>query len=183
MYFTQAWSVEANLVVPAEDKRKNHEVDITRWVKKKQNLDYIPWGISKSLLHSYNPNLEVGFEVDANTGHPFFTTPTGVYLMSFVYDKTTGKRTPAMMYPVRGFGNKSDSNPSIDIIGNATQRAYSKVIAQEVGFGWSLYSRLDESIDLDDTPAPQARPASKPSVVASNGVKPSNVNRDNSFDF
>lgn len=170
-YFTTKWSVENNLVIPPADRRKNHEVDIHKWVKKKQNLDYVPWGISRSLMHSYNANLDVGFECDPDNGHPFFTTPSGVYLMAFVFDKLSGKRTPGMMFPVRGFGNKSEPNPSIDLIGNAVQRAYSKVIAQEVGFAWSLYSRLDESIDLDDeTLTPAAKPAAKASLSVVNST-------------
>jgi len=180
-YFQTAWAFENNLVINAEDKRKNHDTDISRWVKKKQQLDYLPWGISKSLLHSYNPDLEVGFEQDTN-GHPYFKTESGVYLMAFVFDKTTGKRTPAMLYAVRGFGNKAEPNPGVDLISNATQRAYSKVIAQEVGFGWSLYSRLDESIDLDDeTHTAPPRPTSKAPVATSNGIKPK-AQKDE-FDF
>lgn len=151
---------EQMLIIPREDFAKNVQVDVSKWVKSKQNLSYIPWNVSVGLLRSYNPNLYYEFERDEKTNHPYVRTEQGVYLMAYLFDMGTGRRTPPLFYPVRGFGNKGEPNPGVDLIGNAMQRAVSKVIAQFTGLGWSLYSKLDESIDLDEVeeaPAPKAK--------------------------
>jgi hypothetical protein len=143
------------LIIPKEDFDRNAKVDVSQWVKTKQGLSYIPWNISVSLLRSYNNNLYYEFERDED-GRPYFRTEQGVYLMAYLFDMGTSSRTPTLFYPVRGFGNKGEPNPGVDLVGNAMQRAVSKVIAQFTGLGWSLYSKFDESIDFDVEPTPKA---------------------------
>lgn len=137
------------LLIPREDFATNVKVDVSKWVKSKQSLSYLPWNISIGLLRSYNPNLYYDFERGAE-GYPYFKTETGVFLMAYLFDMETEKRTPPLFYPVRGFNNKGETNPDTALIGNAMQRAIAKAVAQYTGLGWSLYSKLDESIDFDD---------------------------------
>lgn len=163
------WSYENNLVIPNDDFNKNAAIDISKYVKKMQGLDYLPWAVSMSLLRNYKSALDVGFECNSE-GHPYFETSKGVYLMPYLFDRTTGKRTPARMFPVRDNRRKADADVMLDTIGNQTQRAYAKCIAQETGIGWSLYSRLpDESIEELETASEPVSFVAKRRAITSNG--------------
>lgn len=168
------------LFISRDDFAQNVKVDVSKWVKSKQSLSYIPWNVSIGLLRSYNPSLYYEFERDPATGHPYFRTENGVYLMAYIFDMESGKRTPPLFYPVRGFGNKGEPNPGTDLIGNAMQRAISKAIAQYTGLGWSLYSKLDESIDFDDdeTYKPKAQQPAKAQAATANGALKKTVAKD-----
>ncbi len=148
------------LVISQEDFKKNMAIDVSEFVKKLQGNDYIPWGVALHYLREYNPNLAVGFDTCALTGHPYFVdSERGIYLKAYVYDKKTGQRTPSMFFPVRNNKRQASSEAMLDTIGNQIQRATAKVIAQEVGIGWSLYSRIDESmLELEETDKPYSVP-------------------------
>lgn len=144
------WQAEFNLHIPHADKKANRAIDVSAHIKKNQGLDYLAWSVSQDLLAEYNDALDVGFEEDDN-GNPFFCCgERGVYLKPYLFDRTSGKRTPSTVFPVRDTRRKSSSDVSMDTIGNQMQRAYSKTIAKETGLGWSLYSKYDESIPTDE---------------------------------
>jgi len=151
------WEPENNLVIPVEDRKKNAELDVRPYaMKTPKGLDYLPWSVSATLLYKYNSNLEVGYDEDEH-GNPFFVTPFGCYIRAYIFDKVAGKRTPSMVFPCRidrlkgesstDWANRHRTDTNMSLIGNDLQRAFAKVIAKEVGFGWSLYSKYDESID------------------------------------
>ena len=155
------WTPENNLKITREEKARNKAVDVTKWIKKQQGLDYLPWAIVQDLLEVFNDDLDVGFE-ENESGEPFHVTDgRGVFLRPYLFSRSSGKRTPASIYPVRDTRRKSDPNVTVDTIGNQMQRAYVKCIAKETGLGWVLFSRYDESLDeaIDHTYSEPAKKA------------------------
>lgn len=157
-------SMSGCLVIPQEDFKKNMAIDLSPFVKKLQSADYVPWGVTLTFLREYNPNLAVGFEENAE-GHPYFIDgERGAYLLAFVYDKISGQRTPSIFFPVRNNKRQASADVMMDTLGNQYQRAVAKVVANEVGIGWSLYSRIDESmLELEETETPKTN--FKPSAL------------------
>lgn len=168
------WTPANNLHIPQTDFERNDSMDLRPYLKQIKGLDYIPWGVSKHLLRKYNDKLEVGYETQ--NGLPYTVTPFGLYITAYVYDTASGKRTPGLIFPVRvdrqrgedeaSFTNRHTTAVNMSTIGNDLQRAYAKAVAFFTGIGWSLYSRVDESIT--DTPTTEVVPTkarvSKPIV-------------------
>lgn len=170
------WTPENNLKIPYADRQRNKAIDVTRWIKKQQGLDYLPWAIAQDLLNEYNDDLDVGYETDEN-GCPYYIVDgRGVFLKPYLFNRSSGKRTPSFMYPVRDARRKSDPAVTLDTIGNQMQRAYVKCISRETGLGWSLFSRYDESIDdAEDNAAPITNTAKKAYTTAKPATKTASV--------
>lgn len=167
------------LTISREDWNKNAALEVSQWIKQKQNLSYIPWNVATGLLRSYNNELYVDFERDTN-GRPYFKSEEGVYILAYVFNRRTGERTPSLFHAVRSNGNKAERDPGIDTIQNQMQRAFAKVIAIETGLGWSLYSKYDESIEDISEPVSKL-PVSAAPKTSSPVSKP--AARSNSLDF
>lgn len=170
------------LVISQEDFKKNMAIDVSPYVKQLSGNDYLAWGVSLTLLREYNPELAVGFE-NNEEGHPIFHTSNGSYLLAFVYNKLTGQRTPSIFFPVRNNKRQASVDPDAANVGNQQQRAIAKVIAQEVGIGWSLYSRIDESmLELEESDK-AVTSISKPSAGAKALIKSTNKTQHDDMDF
>lgn len=142
------------LVISQEDFKKNAAIDLGEYSKKLQGNDYIPWGVSLHYLREYNAELAVGFETNTHYGQPYFidNDGRGAYLLAYVFNKRTGQRTPSIFFPIRNNKRQAAADVMMDTIGNQQQRAIAKVVAQETGIGWSLYSRIDESmLELEES--------------------------------
>ncbi len=166
------------LVISNEDFKKNAAIDLSEYTKTLQNATYCPWGVALHYLREYNPNLAVAFE-ENEQGQPYFLTENGAYLKPYVFDKQTGKRTPAIFFPVRNNKRQAVADVMMDTLGNQMQRAIAKVIAQEVGLAWSLYSRIDESmLELEEA---SPRPAQTSGAKAL--IKSTNKTQHDDMDF
>mgnify|MGYP000689862007 CR=1 FL=1 len=175
------------LVIPQDDFKKNMAIDLSEFVKKLQGNDYVPWGVAIHYLREYNPELAVGFEVEPRSGQPYFIDGggRGAYLLAYVFNKRTGQRTPSIFFPVRNNKRQASADVMMDTIGNQQQRAIAKVIAQETGIGWSLYSRIDESmLELEDGEVPSPSAASKKTPTPGvNKLTQDTLNKRHSFRF
>lgn len=144
------WTPENNLEIPHEAWKSNYEFNIRPYVMVKsvrfksgaKNFDYVPWDAALRLMWEYDPKLDVGF--DYYDGKPYCKTETGVFLSCYIFDRTTGKRTPSLYYAVLNMAMESEANPPMHLIINNQKRAACKAIAVYTGIGFSIYS--DESL-------------------------------------
>lgn len=135
--------------IPAEDYKNLTKVDIDCYKRQKQNLTYIPWGVSMQIMKSYDPALDVKFVQNENNDNIYFgNSEIGYYLLAYL--SRNGQRiSENLIHAIRDYRNKPVT-ASLDIthITNSAQRAIAKCIAINTGIGMSLYSQIDESIDF-----------------------------------
>jgi hypothetical protein len=131
------------LIIPYEQWLKGYSIDVSNFIEKKNNLDYISWATSEKLLRENFPNLIVDFERDSN-GNYFFGNPDiGYFVLPFMIDVKENKRTKSLYYPIIDYRNQSIKNLTSMAVNTSLQRARSKIIALETGIGFSLYTGED----------------------------------------
>lgn len=145
----EASTVTVQYGIPAEDYKNLTNVDLSPYKRQKQNLTYIPWGVSLQVLKTYNPSLDVKFVENPNNDSFYFgNSEIGYYLLAYL-SKDGQRISENLVHAIRDYRNKAVTT-GLDIthITNSAQRAIAKCIAINTGIGMSLYSQIDESIDF-----------------------------------
>ena len=153
------WTPENNLVIPYEKwlqmtrlpvKTSKKEIEFKSG--RKMIFTYTSWTCARALLKEHFPDLEVGFE--HYDGVPFLIIPAGVLIGAYLFN-TKGQRTTPEYYAVRDQRLDSPVEPDLGLITNNMQRAMVRVIAIQLGIGWSVYADDDHA----SPPAPQEEDA------------------------
>lgn len=135
--------------IPSEDYKRLSSVDLSAYARVKQNLTYIPWGVSLQVMKTYDSTLDVTYvENPKNDSIYFGNENIGFYLL--VYLTRNGERiSENLTHAVRDYRNKAvKTGLDITHITNSLQRAIAKCVAINTGIGMTLYSQIDESIDF-----------------------------------
>lgn len=133
--------------IPVADYQRLSKLDLSAYQRSKQNLTYIPWGVSMQILKTYDPTLDVDFERNTDGDPCFGNEKRGWYVQAYL--TRNGVRISAnLIHAVRDYRNKAVKDPDITVVTNSIQRAIAKCVAIHTGIGMSLYSQIDESIDF-----------------------------------
>jgi len=131
--------------------------DVSKYIKKRDNADYLPWAVCADLLHE-NGAEEVKFEVLTNDkgsslfmSEKTFTDKNGntnncyeIAVKVTIDDKVYIQREPLM----NGSNPVKDNSLSQQRVGNAQKRAFVKCVAFNTGLGFGLWS--DDISDIED---------------------------------
>ncbi len=131
------------------------EVDVTPYVKKRDDADYLGWAICKKLLHDNGAEVVMFAPVlgpDGSTlrmSQESFTDKNGI--VNRAYEVLVHIQVDTIewdiAYPVMNGSNPvKDNSMSQQRVHNAVRRAFVKGVAERIGLGFSLW------IDEDDLP-------------------------------
>jgi hypothetical protein len=77
----------------------------------------------------------------------YYYNKRGSYVQVYIYDVTTGERSPNLLYPLMDSSNESITDPDSRDLNDNLMRAYVKCVATYTGLGLRLFTR--EGIDED----------------------------------
>lgn len=133
------------------------KLDVSKFIKKRDNADYLPWAVCVDLLHQ-NGAEKVYFEPLTNDkgsslfmSEKVFTDKNGntnscyeVAVKVFIDDLVFVVREPLM----NGSNPVKDNSLSQRRVGNAQKRAFVKGVAIHTGLGFGLWS--NDASDIED---------------------------------
>lgn len=136
--------------------KKMLEVDISQYVKKRDNISYLPWATCKYLLHE-NGAEKVYFEPCINeNGSSLFMSDTVFTDKNGVTNRCYEVRVKVVIddlvfesqYPLMNGANPvKDNSMSQQRVYNAQARAFVKGVAIHTGLGFNLW--LDDTIEKE----------------------------------
>jgi hypothetical protein len=185
------------LVINKEDWLKGYHIDVSKHVEKSvQEMNYLSWSFAEKYLRENFNNLVVEFERNGND-YCFGNSKEGYYVLPYIVDIETGKRTPSLYYPiidpynrciVDGLMDKNGKPITINTmrINTSLQRARTKIIAITTGIGFSLYNGEDtKEIVNQEKPRfkNEVKQEKKPSVLDKLKSELSSCNDLETFDF
>lgn len=140
-------------------------VNISQRVKKRDNVEYLPWGVCKKILHEHGAEKVMFWPVPGPDGSTLrkseltFTDKNGTanrcyeVVVHIVVDDIEWETT----YPVlNGVAPVKDNSMNQLRVHNAIRRAFVKGVAERTGLGFSLW--------LDDDDMPESEDLSKHSL-------------------
>lgn len=116
--------------------RKNYEFDVSQYIEKKGNLDYISWAHAQRMAKEIDPNFDwclVPNQMDDSLLH------NGMVLIKMIFLNKEYKH----YYPVLDYKNKAIVNPNSFDINTAQMRGMTKLFSMVSGLGLSLYTGED----------------------------------------
>lgn len=135
------------------------KIDVSRYVKKRDGIDYLPWAACKLLLHE-NGAEKVDFDaVPGDNGSVLlmsdqtFEDKNGV--KNRCYEVMVKIRVDSeewyIHYPVMNGNNPVKDNSMNQLrVSNAVRRAFVKGVAQHLGLGFDLWLDDDDIPETDD---------------------------------
>jgi len=184
------------LVINKEDWLKGYHIDVSKHIEKSvQEMNYLSWSFAEKYLRENFNNLVVEFERNGND-YCFGNSKEGYYVLPYIVDIETGKRTPSLYYPiidpynrciVDGLMDKNGKPITINTmrINTSLQRARTKIIAITTGIGFSLYNGEDtKEIVNQEKPRfkNEVKQEKKPSVLDKLKSELSSCNDSETFD-
>lgn len=140
-------------------------VNISQRVKKRDNVEYLPWGVCKKILHEHGAEKVMFWPVPGPDGSTLrkseltFTDKNGTanrcyeVVVHIVVDDIEWETT----YPVlNGVAPVKDNSMNQLRVHNAIRRAFVKGVAERTGLGFGLW--------LDDDDMPESEDLSKHSL-------------------
>ena len=123
--------------------------DITKWVEKKNNLEYLEWSAAWTLLKNKYPLATFSIGRDAN-GRPWFIDPdskSGWVELTVRIPELEMQQTDT--YAIMNLRMQAESADKIDsvVANKAQRRCLTKMIAEMTGIGLGLYSKSDSTSD------------------------------------
>lgn len=122
-------------------------IDVSGYIDKKNNLDYLSWATAYKLAKKEFPDL--AYNIIFFDGKPYFKDETGY--MVFTQVRIKGE-TIDMWLPVMDYRNQSIKNPSMTDINKSLMRCLTKNLAM-FGIGISLYAGEDLPSDSEEPKA------------------------------
>lgn len=132
------------------------KVDVSKYIKKRDGADYLPWAICKKLLHDNGAECVMFYPVPGPDGSTLrksdmeFEDKNGVknrcyeVMVHISVDKIEWDIT----YPVMNGNNPVKDNSMNQLrVHNAIRRAFVKGVAERIGLGFDLWLGDDETTD------------------------------------
>lgn len=138
------------------------EIDVKKASGKKFSPSYVPYHDVNALLRKLCPSLV--FVVDEVL--PFGDEDECTYMIKCrLYDQESGLYSQQYMVPVMQHGASAHGairNPDTRQISDSIKRAFVRVVAEETGIGYSLWTQIDlDPYEEAETEAPAKRRRSK----------------------
>ena len=144
------------------------EIDVSPYVKKRDDVDYLGWAMCKKLLHDNGAEVVMFYPVPGEDGSTLrmskeaFADKNGV--INRVYEVLVHIKVDGIewdiAYPVMNGNNPVKDNSMSQLrVHNAVRRAFVKGVAERIGLGFSLW------LDDDDMPQEEAEDLSKHSLM------------------
>lgn len=123
--------------------------DITKWVEKKNNLEYLEWSAAWTLLKKKYPLATFSVERDLNN-RPWFIDPdskSGWVELTVKIPELGMQQTDT--YAVMNLRMQAESADNINsvVANKAQRRCLTKMVAEMTGIGLGLYSKSDSTSD------------------------------------
>lgn len=147
--------------MPFEQWQANYNIEVEqKQVKgKKFSPNYVPYHDINILLRKHCPDLV--FTVDEVL--PFGDDDDCTYMIKCcLYDQASGLSSQSYMIPVMQHGASAHgaiTNPDTRQISDSIKRAFVRVVAEETGLGYSMWSDFD--LDPMEAEEPKAKGKSK----------------------
>lgn len=136
------------------------KIDVSPYVKKRDNADYLNWAMCKKLLHDNGAEVVMFYPVPALDGSTLrmstasFTDKNGVANRAYevlVHIKVDNIEWD-IAYPVMNGNNPVKDNSMSQLrVHNAVRRAFVKGVAERIGLGFSLWLDEDDLPPEDET--------------------------------
>ena len=144
------------------------KVDVSKFVKQRDGIDYLGWAMCKKLLHDNGAEVVMFYPVPGEDGSTLrmskeaFADKNGV--INRVYEVLVHIKVDNIewdiAYPVMNGNNPVKDNSMSQLrVHNAVRRAFVKGVAERIGLGFSLW------LDDDDMPQEEAEDLSKHSLM------------------
>ena len=144
------------------------KIDVSPYVKQRDNADYLNWAMCKKLLHDNGAEVVLFYPVPAHDGSTLrmstasFVDKNGV--ANRVYEVLVHIKVDNIewdiAYPVMNGNNPVKDNSMSQLrVHNAVRRAFVKGVAERIGLGFSLW------LDEDDLPEEDTEDLSKHSIM------------------
>jgi hypothetical protein len=144
------------------------KIDVTPFVKKRDDVDYLGWAKCKQLLHDNGAEVVMFYPVPGEDGSTLrmskeaFADKNGVVNRAYevlVHIKVDNIEWD-IAYPVMNGNNPVKDNSMSQLrVHNAVRRAFVKGVAERIGLGFSLW------LDDDDLPQEETEDLSKHSLM------------------
>lgn len=144
------------------------KIDVSPYVKKRDDVDYLGWAMCKKLLHDNGAEVVMFYPVPGEDGSTLrmskeaFADKNGV--INRVYEVLVHIKVDNIewdiAYPVMNGNNPVKDNSMSQLrVHNAVRRAFVKGVAERIGLGFSLW------LDDDDLPQEETEDLSKHSLM------------------
>lgn len=144
------------------------KVDVSKFVKQRDGIDYLSWAMCKKLLHDNGAEVVMFYPVPGEDGSTLrmskeaFADKNGV--INRVYEVLVHIKVDGIewdiAYPVMNGNNPVKDNSMSQLrVHNAVRRAFVKGVAERIGLGFSLW------LDDDDMPQEETEDLSKHSLM------------------
>lgn len=144
------------------------KIDVSPYVKKRDDVDYLGWAKCKQLLHDNGAEVVMFYPVPGEDGSTLrmskeaFADKNGV--INRVYEVLVHIKVDNIewdiAYPVMNGNNPVKDNSMSQLrVHNAVRRAFVKGVAERIGLGFSLW------LDDDDLPQEETEDLSKHSLM------------------
>lgn len=144
------------------------KIDVSPYVKKRDDVDYLGWAMCKKLLHDNGAEVVMFYPVPGEDGSTLrmskeaFADKNGVVNRAYevlVHIKVDNIEWD-IAYPVMNGNNPVKDNSMSQLrVHNAVRRAFVKGVAERIGLGFSLW------LDDDDLPQEETEDLSKHSLM------------------
>lgn len=134
-------------------------IDVSPYVKKRDDADYLPWAACKLLLHKNGAETVLFQPVPGADGSTLrksdmaFTDKNGVQNRCYevMVHITVDDKEWDTTYPVLNGANPvKDNSMSQQRVHNAVRRAFVKGVAERIGLGYTLWLDTDDMPDTED---------------------------------
>ena len=143
-------------------------VDVSKYVKKRDNVDYLPWAACKKLLHDHGAEVVMFEPVPGPDGSTLRKSDFAVEDKSGIKNRcyevlvhiTVDALEWDIAYPVMNGNNPVKDNSLNQLrVHNAVRRAFVKGVAERTGLGFNLW------LNEDDLPVEEADDLSKHNIM------------------
>lgn len=135
------------------------KVDVSKYIKKRDDADYLPWAACKMLLHEHGADVVMFEPVPGSDGSTLrksdlsFADKNGVVNRCYevVVKITVDNLVWNVSYPVMNGNNPVKDNSMNQLrVHNAVRRGFVKGVAERIGLGFNLWLATEDLPDETD---------------------------------